>query len=100
MSSQSFRFDQHFFQSRMRAAFAPRKPRNALLRFLLGAVGLGLLVLLVVFGAVVGACMLAVGLVYKLVRGRGKPMAGGHAQHDPRVVEGEYRVVEKSALPR
>jgi hypothetical protein len=99
MSSQSFRFDQHFFQSRMRAAFAPRKPRNALLRFLLGAVGLGLLVLLVVFGAVVGACMLADGLVYRLVRGRGKPLAGGPA-HDPRVVEGEYRVVEKSALPR
>ncbi|MGV8940415.1 MAG: hypothetical protein ACOH1P_02625 [Lysobacter sp.] len=99
MSSQSFRFDQHFFQSRMRAAFAPRKPRNSLLRFLLGAVGLGLLVLLVAFGAVVGVGMLAVGLLYKLVRGRGKPVVGGHS-HDPRVVEGEYRVVEKPTLPR
>ncbi len=99
MSSQSFRFDQHFSQSRLRAAFAPRKSRNLLLRFLLGAVGLGLLVVLVIFGAVVGASMLAVGLVYKLVRGRGTPVAGGHTR-DPRVVEGEYRVVEKSILPR
>lgn len=102
MSSQTFRFDHHVFQSRVRAAFEPRKPRNSLLRFLLSAVGLGLLALLVVFGAVVGAGMLAIGLAYRLIRGRSKTSSGARvgAASDPRVVEGEYRVIDKPILPR
>ncbi|MGY0799279.1 hypothetical protein ACW7G0_09535 [Lysobacter sp. A286] len=103
MSSQTFRFNNDFLQSRVRAAFEPRKPRNPLLRFLMGALGLGLLALLVVVGAVIGSAMLAAGLVYRLFRGRSQPLPHRRAaagQHDPRVVEGEFRVVDKSTQPR
>jgi hypothetical protein len=98
MFAQTFRFDSHQFQSRVRSAFEPRKPRHRLLRFVVGVVGLALLALLVMFGVVVGAAMLAAGLVYKLVQRRGKPIArdtgGAH------VVDGEYRVVAKPLLTR
>lgn len=101
MSSHSFRFNQQFFQSRMRAAFEPRTPRNGLLRFLLRAAGLGVLLVLVALGALVGVTMLAAGLVYRLVRGRPQPIAGAtHVRSDPRVVEGEFRVVDKDSAPR
>lgn len=102
MTSHSFRFDQNFFQSRMRAAFEPRTPRNGFLRFLMRAAGLAVLVALVILGALVGIAMLAVGLVYRLVRGRGRPVAGvvTRTSPDPRVVEGEFRVVDKTSLPR
>lgn len=101
MSSQTFRFNHNVFQSRVRAAFEPRKPRNPLLRFLMGALGLGLLALLVIVGAVIGSAMLAAGLVYRLFRGGSNPLPhrGGSDRTDPRVVEGEYRVVDKSSLP-
>lgn len=94
MVAPTFRFDSQFFQSRMRSAFEPRKPRHRLLRFALGMVGLGLLVLLVMFGVVVGAAMLVAGLAYRLWSRRGKPIA-----RDARVVHGEYRVVAKPVLP-
>lgn len=102
MSSQTFRFNNDFLQSRVRAAFEPRKPRNPLLRFLMGALGLGLLALLVVVGAVIGSAMLAAGLVYRLFRGRGNPLPNrsGSGRSDPSVVEGEYRVVDKSSEQR
>lgn len=92
MTSQTFRFDTHQFQSRVRSAFEPRKPRHPLLRFVFGVVGLGLLALLVVFGVMVGAAMLVAGLVYRLLQGRKAP--------DSRVVEAEYRVVDKPMLDR
>lgn len=102
MTSQSFRFDQQFFQSRMRAAFAPRTPRNGFVRFLLRAAGLGVLMVLVILGAVIGAAMLTLGIAYRLVRGRGRPIARASVgvRTDPRVVEGEFRVVDKPTLPR
>ncbi|SDY74253.1 hypothetical protein SAMN04487939_105294 [Lysobacter sp. yr284] len=103
MFAQTFRFaDQrsqwNAFQSRVRSAFEPRKPRHRLLRFVLGVVGLGLLALLVFFSVFVGAAMIAVGLAYKLWQRRGKPMtARARAAGD--VVEGEFRVVAPQALP-
>ena len=99
MTAQTFRFHSHQFQSRVRSAFEPRKPRHRLLRFAVGLVGLALIVLLVMFGVVVGAAMLVAGLAYKLWHGRGKPIAARRAQ-DPRVVDAEYRVVEKPAIDR
>ncbi len=89
------RFDAHDFQSRVRSAFEPRKPRHRLLRFALGLVGLALVLILVMAGVVVGATMLTVGLAYKLLAGRGKPVA-----RDPRIVDAEYRVVDKPQLSR
>lgn len=100
MTSQSFRFNQQFFQSRMRAAFEPRTPRNGLLRFLMRALGLAVLVALVVLGALVGVALLALGAVYRLFRGRGPTIVGGGTHSDPHVMEGEFRVVDKTSLPR
>lgn len=99
MSSHTFRFNQNFFQSRMRAAFEPRTPRNGLLRFLLRAAGLGVLVVLVALGAMVGIAMLAAGMVFRLLRGRGRPVSAVDGRADPRVVDGEFKVVDKNVLP-
>ncbi|MEG3191918.1 hypothetical protein [Lysobacter sp. D1-1-M9] len=99
MFAHSFRFNHHQFQSRMRSAFEPRKPRHPLLRFVLGVVGLGVLALLVMFSVFVGAAMIAVGLIYRLWSGRGRPLTR-KAPQDPRVVEGEYQVVDRPVLDR
>jgi len=89
MSARSFSF------SGFRTAFAaPRKPRHPLLRLAIGLLGLGLLAVLVFFSVFVGAAMLAAGLIYKLAKQRGKPVA-----RDAGVVEGQYRVVRKPVLP-
>lgn len=102
MFAQTFRFSDHrpqwnAFQSRVRTAFEPRKPRHRILRFVLGVIGLGLLALLVMFSVVVGAAMIAVGLAYKLWKRRGKPMARRDA-HGHDIVEGEFRVVDATRL--
>lgn len=94
MFAHVFRFDAR----RLHAAFAPRKPRHPLARVAIGLLGIGVLALLVFFSVFVGAAMLAVGLVYRLTRNREKP-AFARAHRDARVVEGEYRVVGKTALP-
>lgn len=78
----------------VRGLFAPRKPRHPLLRLALGLVGVALLCVLVVVGVFVGAAMIAGGLLFKLLRQRGQPVAS-----DPRVVDGEYRVLRKPVLP-
>ena len=82
-----------FHRDSIRWAFAPRKPRHPLLRIAFGVVGLALLVVLLVLGLFVGAAMVAAGLLIKLWRQRGKPIAA-----DKKVVEGEYRVVGKPLL--
>ena len=91
MFANTVRFD----SSRLRSTFSPRKPRHPLLRLAFGLVGLGLLCLLVFFSVFVGAAMIAVGLAYKLLSQRGKPVD----VRDSRVVDGEFRVMRKSALP-
>lgn len=82
----------------LRAMFAPRKPRHPLLRVAFGLLGLALLSVLLVLGLVVGAAMVVGGLLLRLWRMRGKPIATT-VTRDRRVVEGEFRVVGKSALP-
>ena len=81
----------------VRNLFAPRKPRHPLLRIAVGLIGLALLAVLVVIGLFVGVAMLAGGLLLRLLRTRGQPIA--RAARDSRVVEAEYRVVGKTALP-
>ena len=83
-----------FNSSRLRSAFSPRKPRHPLLRLAFGLVGLALLCLLVFFSVFVGAAMIAIGLAYKLLGQRGKPVAACD-----RVMDGEFRVVDKPVLP-
>ena len=85
----TFRFDAFRLHP---AFFAPRKPRHPLLRLALGLVGLALLCLLLVIGLFVGAAMVVGGLLFKLMRPRRKPV-------DPRVVEAEYRVLRRPAVP-
>ena len=75
-------------------AFAPRKPRHPLVRIAFGLLGLGLLLLLVFFSVFVGIAMLAAGVLYRLLKQRGKPVS-----RDARIVDGEFRVVGKAALP-
>lgn len=94
MSVHVFRFDQ--FNARMRNVFStPRKPRHRVLRVVLGIVGVALLAVLVMFGLFVGAAMIAGGLLFKLWKQRGKPVA-----RDARVLDGEFRVVDPVSLPR
>jgi hypothetical protein len=96
MFAHAFRFD----ASRLHAAFAPRKPRHPLARLAIGLLGLGVLVVLVFFSVFVGIGMLAVGLVYRLVRQRKPALRGGPAPAQrSRVVDGEYRIVGKTVLP-
>lgn len=90
MSSPAFRvFQSRFFTDGMSAVFAPRKPRNAWLKALFGVLGLALLLVLLVIGVFIGAAMLIGGMLWRLLRQRGKPIAA-----KTRVVDGEYRVVK------
>jgi len=83
-----------YFQfAHLRSLFAPRKPRNPLLRVALGLLGLAILAVLVVAGVFVGAAMVLFGLAWKLFAARKTRKAAGN------VVDGEYRVVRKPALP-
>jgi hypothetical protein len=93
MFAHVFRFDAR----RLHAAFAPRKPRHPLARLAIGLLGIGVLALLVFFSVFVGVAMLAVGLVYRLMRQSGRPIAG--PARNARIVDGEFRVVGKTALP-
>jgi hypothetical protein len=77
---------------RLRNTFAPRKPRHPLLRLTLGLLGLAVLAALVFVSVFVGIGMLAIGLTHRLWKSR-KPLP-----RDPRVVEGDYRVVAKPVL--
>ena len=90
MTAFAHRFDFHQF----RAAFAPRKPRRTWVRVLLGLVGIAILVALVAVSVVVGVAMITAGLLVRLWKKRDKRVA-----RDPRVVDAEYRVVSKHALP-
>jgi len=84
-----------YFQfGNFRTLFAPRKPRNPLLRIALGLLGLAILAVLVTAGVFVGAAMILGGLVWKLLAAR-KARSGRNAGN---VMDGEYRVVRKPAL--
>lgn len=88
-------FARHFQFDRFGSAFTPRKPRHPLLRFTLGLLGLALLGLLIFFGLFIGAAMIAVGIVYKLLSKRNGSVAATNAD----AMEGEFRVVDKPVLP-
>lgn len=86
----------HFNIESLRQWLAARRSHNPLLRIALGAVGVMMLLILLVLGAVIGTLMLLGGLAWRLLRGRGKPQASAQSE----VLDGQYRVVGKSALPR
>ena len=84
-----------FRSGRRRAGdfFAPRKPRHRVLRVVLALFGVALLAVLLVFGLMIGAAMLGGGLLYRLWRQRGKPVA-----NQTRPLDAEYRVLRKPML--
>ena len=98
MHARSFRFDSTHLHSRLHGLFAPpRKPRTPALRVLFGLVGVALLAVLVFFGLFVGAAMLTAGLAWRMLRRRGG-QAGTAGQE--RVVDAEYRVIDRQRLPK
>jgi len=73
--------------------FAPRKPRHPLVRIAAGLIGLVILAVLIFFSVFVGAAMILGGIAWKLLS---KP---NRRTQQTRVVDAEYHVVRKSALP-
>jgi len=92
MTAFAHRFDFASF----RHGFAPRKPRSPLARLLLRLLGVAVLVVLVFVSVFVGIAMLSIGLLLRLWKRRNDP---AHVTRDPRVVDGEFEVVRKHALP-
>lgn len=76
------------------AILTPRKPRHPLMRLAMGLVGVAVLAVLLVFGVVIGAGMLAVGLVARALGRRRTPAARRHGT----VIDAEFRVADKPAL--
>jgi hypothetical protein len=90
MRVRAFNFDQ------IRHVFAPRKPRHPLVKLAVGLLGLAILAGLVFVSVFVGAAMILGGIAVKLLSQRGNRRTCTPHQ---RVVDGEYRVVRKPALP-
>ncbi len=93
----SFRFNRRAFD---RFA-APRRPRHPMLRVALGLVGVGLLLALLFVSVFVGIAMLAAGMLFRVWKRRGEPLARGARANgiDGHVLDGTFRVVGKAALP-
>lgn len=93
----SFRFNRQAFDR-----FAtPRRPRHPMLRIALGLVGVGLLLALLFVSVFVGIAMLAAGMLFRLGKQRGKPVARAARANsiDGHVLDGSFRVVGKAQLP-
>ena len=88
----SFRFNPHMFD---RIA-APRRPRHRWLRVVLGIAGVGLLLALLFVSVFVGIAMLAAGMLWRLWKQRGKPIARPARANS---IDGSFRVVGKAQLP-
>lgn len=88
----SFRFNRHAFN---RFA-APRRPRHRWLRMVLGIAGIGLLLALLFVSVFVGIAMLAAGMLWRLWKQRGKPIARPARTNS---IDADFRVVGKAQLP-
>ena len=84
----------HPHVTRLQARFAARRPRNALARVLLALVGLALVLVLLVVGAVLGVAMVLGTTIWRALRQRGRPQAAPSGQ----VIEGEYRHARHGVL--
>jgi hypothetical protein len=73
-------------------SYRPGKPRNPLLKVLLGVLGVLLLGVLVVFGLVIGLGMLLFAAARRVLR----PRAVVAPVNAPDVIEGEFQVVRES----
>lgn len=90
-----FRFNHHVFDR-----FAPpRRPRHRWLRVVVGLLGIGVLLALLFVSVFVGLAMLATGMLWRLWKQRGKPIAARARTIDGRTLDGSFRVVGKAQLP-
>ena len=80
---------------RFTAFTTPRRPRHPLLRVALGVVGVAMLVGLLLISVFVGLAMLAGGMLWRLWKQRGKPIAAPRRS----AIDGEFRTVGKAGLP-
>ena len=80
---------------RFTAFTTPRRPRHPLLRLALGVVGLAMLIGLLLLSVFVGLAMLAGGMLWRLWKQRGKPIAAPRRS----AIDGEFRTVGKAGLP-
>ena len=88
----SFRFQQHLFER----ITTPRRPRHRWLRVLLGIAGVTLLLALLFVSVFIGIAMLAIGMLWRLWKQRGKAVARP-ARSDS--IDADFRVVGKPQLP-
>lgn len=80
--------------------FSFQPPRHPMARFVLGLTGLVLLGFFGLIGLLIAAVVLAAYAIRRLwLRLSGTRPAPGRPL-DPNVIEGEFRVVERSRLPR
>lgn len=75
---------------------APRRPRHRILRIVLGIAGVGLLLALLFVSVFIGIAMLAAGMLWRLWKTRGKPLARPTRANS---INGDFRVVGKAQLP-
>ena len=87
-------FFSRFNRVRFATFGAPRRPRHPFLRIALGLIGVALLLAWLFVSVFVGIAMLAVGMLYRLLKQRRTPMAVRANS-----IDGDYRVVGKAQLP-
>lgn len=75
---------------------APRRPRHRVLRVALGLAGVALLVALLFVSVFVGIAMLGAGMLLRLWKQRGKPIADARVGNS---IDADYRVLSKAQLP-
>ena len=82
--------------SRMNPFSTPRRPRHRALRVVLGLAGVALLVALLFVSVFVGIAMLGAGMMLRLWKQRGKPIAATRTDNS---IDADYRVLSKAQLP-
>ncbi|MES2858165.1 MAG: hypothetical protein V4704_03180 [Pseudomonadota bacterium] len=74
---------------------APRRPRHRALRIVLGVAGVALLLGLLFVSVFVGIAMLGAGMLLRMWKQRGKPIAATRVDS----IDADYSVLSKRQLP-
>ncbi len=82
--------------SRLNPFTTPCRPSHRILRVGLGLAGIALLVALLFVSVFVGIAMLGAGMLLRLWKQRGKPIAAPRANDS---IDADYRVLSKAHLP-
>ncbi len=82
--------------SRINPFATPRRPRHPILRVAMGLAGVALLIALLFVSVFVGIAMLGAGMLLRLWKQRGKPIAAPRTDNS---IDADYRVLSKAQLP-